>query len=296
MSGVTALGYIGVGAPDLDAWSAFATDVLGMQLGSPNDGSDTLFLRMDERSYRVAVERGDPGLAYLGFELATRGDLDALGSRLESAGIVVKEDSALASIRRVHDLLTCADPAGNSVELYVGHKIDESAFVSPRGVRFVTGDMGFGHVFLLVPDEQEAKDFYIDLLGFRVSDTIAIGPSEGVFLHCNPRHHTLAFAAIPGVPMSAMQHFMVEVDSLDGVGRAIDIVNAGAATATTTLGMHTNDHMVSFYLQSPSGFDIEYGWNGRTVDDEVWTVGSYAAPSFWGHQRLTEMPMPEPAG
>lgn len=296
MGGVNALGYLGVGAADLDEWATFATGVLGMQIGTPNEGSDTLFLRMDERSYRIAVEKGEPGLAYLGFELATRADLEALGATLEAAGVAVKDDPALAVERRVHDLFRCSDPSGNAIELYVGHKIDEAAFVSPRGVRFVTGDMGFGHVFMFMPDEQEARDFYIGLLGFRVSDTIALGPGEGVFLHCNPRHHTLAFAAIPGVPMRGMQHFMIEVDELDGVGRAIDIVKGGAATATTSLGMHTNDHMVSFYLQSPSGFDIEYGWNGRMVDDEVWTVGNYTAASYWGHERLIDMPLPEPAG
>jgi hypothetical protein len=37
---------------------------------------------MDERVYRVAVERGVSGLAYLGFELNSRAKLDELTGRL----------------------------------------------------------------------------------------------------------------------------------------------------------------------------------------------------------------------
>ena len=35
---------------------------------------------------------------------------------------------------------------------------------------------------------------------------------------------------------------------------------------TVSLGRHTNDEMISFYLRTPSGFDIEYGFGGKTVD------------------------------
>ena len=30
-----------------------------------------------------------------------------------------------------------------------------------------------------------------------------------------------------------------------------------------TLGTHTNDRMTSFYVRTPSGFEIEYGFGGR---------------------------------
>jgi hypothetical protein len=50
--------------------------------------------------------------------------------------------------------------------------------------------------------------------------------------------------------------------------------------------------MFSFYVPSPSGFDIEYGSNGRRIeDDDAWVIGHYDAPSFWGHDRK-EAPMP----
>ena len=39
-----------------------------------------------------------------------------------------------------------------------------------------------------------------------------------------------------------------------------------------TLGRHTNDLMTSFYVRTPSGFEIEYGTGGLVVDDDTWQV------------------------
>jgi hypothetical protein len=53
-----------------------------------------------------------------------------------------------------------------------------------------------------------------------------------------------------------------------------------------TLGRQTNDHMTSFYAASPSGFMVEYGWGGRSIDDATWKVEEMVhGPSLWGHER-----------
>ena len=51
-----------------------------------------------------------------------------------------------------------------------------------------------------------------------------------------------------------------------------------------TLGRHTNDRMTSFYVRTPSGFEIEYGTGGLLVDDATWVVRPYDAGSVWGHK------------
>lgn len=291
MASVNALAYLGLTGPDLGAWKTYAIDVLGLQV-APTSTDDKLVLRMDDRVYRFFIEQGDPSVTAIGFEVKTRKELDELGAQLESHGIAVKENPELAKDRQVVALLQTNDPAGNPIELSFGQRTDHDAFASPKGHRFVTGDMGLGHIFMLVPDQQEAYDFYVGELGFRESDTIELMPGlVGQFLHCNPRHHTLAFAAVPGMNISGVQHMMVEVDSLEHVGRAFDVVDAGAAPASTTIGMHTNDHMISFYMQTPSGFDMEFGTSGRRIDDDVWSVGHYEAASYWGHKRLRDMPV-----
>ena len=286
MSSVRALAYMGVRGPDLDDWSSFATEILGMQVAIETETS--LTLRMDERAHRLTVEKGGPGLAFLGFELATRPDLDELLGHMRAEGIDVTDDPELAVQRQVRHLARCVDPAGNPIELVVGLATATSKFVSPRGVTFKTGAQGLGHAVIIVPDFDAAWRFYVDLLGLRLSDTIDLAFGTVTFLHCNPRHHSLALGAIPA--MSFIGHFMVEVDDLEYVGRAYDLVIDRQIPVSMSLGMHTNDHMLSFYVKTPSGFDIEYGCNGREIDDATWTVGHYEAASLWGHRRASSKP------
>jgi len=145
----------------------------------------------------------------------------------------------------------------------------------------VTGAGGLGHAVLILPDMDEALRFYSEALGFRLSDRVRSGPMNLAFLHCNPRHHSLAFAAVPGV--AGMHHLMLEVASLDDVHAGLAICKARGLTLAMDLGQHPNDEMTSFYVRSPSGFEIEYGFGGRLVDDASWVVADYDVPSTWGH-------------
>jgi 2,3-dihydroxybiphenyl 1,2-dioxygenase len=203
---------------------------------------------------------------------------------------VGNDDRQLAVARGVTDLFSCLDPQGLRVEVYYGPtERNESPFASPVGVsRFVTGDEGIGHVVLTTPDIASSRRFYQDLLGFRLSDTIRlkIGPEMTLdmeFYHCNPRHHTLAL--IPAPAPKRLHHFMLQVSTLDEVGFAQARAEAAGVPITATLGRHTNDHMVSFYARTPSGFEVEYGYGARSVDKATWRVVRHDAPSSWGHKR-----------
>ena len=52
---------------------------------------------------------------------------------------------------------------------------------------------------------------------------------------------------------------------------------------TATLGQHTNDKMVSFYMKTPSGFDLEYGYCDYTPDWNSHAVHEFTKVSLWGH-------------
>ncbi|QXJ22596.1 VOC family protein [Actinomadura graeca] len=285
MGEVKALGYLGFHATDMAAWRTWATDLLGMQVaGAPSEASeDALFLRMDERGWRLAVEPAESdGLAYTGWEVGDPAALERLVDDLAQAGVKAVEDPGLARRRNVERLVRCTDPDGNPLEFFCGAYIPEQPFVSPLGVTFVTGDFGLGHILQNVADAEAAKRFYLDVLGFRLSDIIEFGPNKVHFTRVNPRHHSLAFVQVDQPP--SLGHFMVEVSDLDTVGRALDRVNAGMARLTETLGKHTNDHMVSFYMMNPSGSQAEYGCAGRLVDETNWKINTYSATAYWGHK------------
>lgn len=288
MQGVAALGYLRLGAPDLSEWGRFATNVLGLQVGemaASELGDGSLYLKQDERSYRIAVDKSDEPSVTLGWEVPNRESLESVAARLDAMGVTCTEANPEQADRRlVTGMLCCADPAGNACEFYYGAKSDHQGFVSPNGSRFVTGDLGLGHVFVTVPDSAAFEAFYVGALGFRVSDHIRQGTTEATFLHCNPRHHSLAYAENPGP--TVLRHFMIEVDDVDPVGRSYDRCLRGEASLRRTLGRHTNDQMLSFYCASPSGTTVEYGTGGIRVDDGTWTVQRFDAASRWGHDQV----------
>jgi 3,4-dihydroxy-9,10-secoandrosta-1,3,5(10)-triene-9,17-dione 4,5-dioxygenase len=133
------------------------------------------------------------------------------------------------------------------------------------------------------------------VLGFRLRDSMSM-PGEFVgkepgskvwlrFLGVNPRHHSLAFLpqGDQGPNPSKCVHIMLEVDKLDDVGRALERVRKHKAPLSATLGRHMNDQMVSFYVRSPGGFDVEFGTEGLQVDDVRWVARESTAVSYWGH-------------
>jgi 2,3-dihydroxybiphenyl 1,2-dioxygenase len=288
---VRALAYIGIGVGDITSWETFATGILGMQLGSRGDDG-TLFMRMDERHHRIAVHPGgNDDIAYLGWEVDDEAALQALGEKLRAAGIAYTlGDAQACRARNVGGLIACDDPAGIRSEFFWGALVQRPLpFNSPRGILgFHTGDEGMGHVVIGVPDAAAALRFYRDVLGMRVSDyidfSVAGRPITATFMHCNPRHHSLAFAQTPGG--KRLSHFMIQVNDLDDVGRTYSLCEREDVPIHQTLGRHVNDEMFSFYVTSPSGFTVEYGYGGRSVDDANWQIERYDATSIWGHRRL----------
>ena len=81
-----------------------------------------------------------------------------------------------------------------------------------------------------------------------------------------------------------IHHFMFETRSLEDVGRAYDIVRSRKLPLFRSLGQHSNDRMTSFYLKTPSGFSVEYGWGGLLVDDAAWRVKHHSTTKLWGHE------------
>ncbi|MCZ7537567.1 MAG: VOC family protein [Acidimicrobiia bacterium] len=292
MDGIRQLGYAGLDVSDIDAWEIFATEVLGMQATPRGTGGDApLHLRMDEYERRVSLHpaRRDD-VRYLGLEVAGTAQLAAVRARLESAGRpATSATEKEAAERFAAGLVRTEDPDGLPIEVYFGPRLRvEEPFHSPRPISgFRTGDLGLGHVVLCVGDIERSVAFYRDVLGFRISDLISFEPAPGLevsvtFLHCNPRHHSLALVQAP-LP-TRLNHLMVELHSLDDVGSTYDLCRDRGIPIAMDLGRHTNDRMVSFYAQSPSGFQVEYGWGGRLIDDANWRVQTHRAASIWGHR------------
>jgi 3,4-dihydroxy-9,10-secoandrosta-1,3,5(10)-triene-9,17-dione 4,5-dioxygenase len=287
---IRSLGYLRIEATSVDAWREFGVKVLGMVEGR-GPAKEALYLRMDDFPARIVVTPGSADrLIASGWEVASAAELDAVVASLETADVAVKEVDAAE--RRVQKVVQFDDPAGNTQEIFWGTQLEHRPFAPATGTRFITGDQGMGHVVLPALNTQATLDFYVGVLGFRLRDSMRMDPRmfgapEGTppvwmrFLGCNPRHHSLALAPMPAP--SGIVHLMIETASLDDVGRAFDRCLRKGVKPSSSLGRHANDLMVSFYVPTPGGFDVEYGTDGLLVDDATWVSRETTAISLWGH-------------
>ena len=291
--GIRALGYMRIEATDMAAWREYGVKVLGMMEGDGSD-PDALYLRMDEFPARLVIVPGDTDrLQVSGWEVANRTELQQLRERLSAHGVAFKEATKeeLAE-RRVEGMIRFEDPSSNVLEAFYGAQYLGRRFVSPYGHKFVTDEQGLGHVVLTCTDDAAAQAFYQDVLDFRLRDSMrlppqAVGrPEDGEpawlrFYGCNPRHHALAFLPMPN--STGIVHLMVEVENSDDVGLCLDRALRRKVKMAATLGRHINDKMLSFYMKTPGGFDIEFGCEGLEVEDDNWIARESTAVSLWGH-------------
>lgn len=289
------LAYLGFTSPAAEEWKSFGPDILGLAVASDGPGG-SIRLRVDDRAWRIAVHPGDDDrLAYLGWDMGDAHNLQATIERVVAEGLEVRSDPELASGRETDTAAWFVDSFGIRHELVVGLH-DGGDFEPGRALHgsFLTGDLGLGHVALVVPDLEEGHRFFADVLGLVISDYIDAGVSLR-FYHCAgraARHHTLALMAAPGTV--SLGHLMLELTDIDDVGQALDLVKEAGLPLARDFGRHPNDRMSSFYVRSPSGFDVEYGTGGVVIDDDTWQTATYDKISVWGHLRPANGPLVPP--
>ena len=290
---IRSLGYLRIEATDMAAWREYGLKVLGMVEGRGSQ-ADALYLRMDDFPARLVIVPGNRDrLLESGWETANAEGLQDIRNRLDVEGTPYKEATAAElADRRVDEMISFSDPSGNTLEVFHGVALEHRRVVSPYGHKFVTAEQGLGHVVLSTRDDAEALHFYRDVLGFRLRDSMRLPPqmvgrpADGPpawlrFFGVNPRHHSLAFLPMP--TPSGIVHLMMEVENSDDVGLCLDRALRRKVPMSATLGRHVNDKMLSFYMKTPGGFDIEFGCEGLEVDDDDWVARESTAVSLWGH-------------
>ncbi len=288
MAKIDSLGYVVALSTDIEKWKHYGEQVLGMSTSAAPGGG--LYLKMDERSHRIAILPGDEDRYFAsGWEVADQAGFDTAIAALKEAGVAVEQGSDEdKAFRQVADMASFTDAAGNRHEISYGYNGGEAPFVSPIGVKgFKTGEMGMGHTVLPALPFDETEKLFTDVLGFRVSDEFSFqpGPDAPVmrmhFLHCNGRHHSLALGEMPN-PAGCI-HIMVEVNSMTEVGEAHDRMMANDVKLMATMGQHENDEMTSFYMMTPSNFALEFGWGGKVIDHDGYETTHGERVSIWGH-------------
>lgn len=155
----------------------------------------------------------------------------------------------------------------------------------PKGLPFRIQKIG--HVVLNVSDMKRSIDFYVGVLGFRVSDIYpdAMVPGGMTFMRCSADHHGVALvgAAQHAPKGSGMHHMAFEVAGLDEVFRSrehlrkhgIEIVYEGRRRAGCQVAVEFLD---------PDGNHLEI----YCLLDQVGSDGYVRPPEEWRQTRTLE--------
>jgi len=300
--GVKALSYVIIETVQPEKWDHFLTQIAGVMRA--RDAADGAALyRIDQRPFRFRIERSTRDwFKAAGYEVSDGSALETLAAAIRASGRPVDDFAAQDCILRgVAAGFRTSDPAGNGLEFFHGDSRADTPFISPIGVpNFVTGEMGMGHAVFSAPNFQEVLAFHRDVVGFHETDMPAFHlmgpeapPMHFAFLHAdNGRHHSIAFGEGP-IPPSGAVHIMLEYPNLVEVGKAHDRMKQFGYAESATFGQHFNDQTVGFYVQTPSGFDLELGCDSLVIDPANWQVTQHKGISIWGHEWAWQKAMKE---
>jgi catechol 2,3-dioxygenase-like lactoylglutathione lyase family enzyme len=288
MSRVNEIRYIGYAIPDLKAERAFYRDVWGLTEVAEQDGM--IYFAAPGHDERFVIRlRQDPvkRVDVMALSAATRADVDALHAAVGASG--AKIISAPAELRQ--------PGAGYGFR-----------FFSPDGLPFeISSDVARGksrplhryegvperisHIVMHSPNHRALAQFFIDVLGFRLSDWIG---EMMVFLRCNEWHHRLAI--LPGPP--CLNHVAYDMLGVDDVMRGVGRLKSMGVDVRWGPGRHTAGDNVFCYFVTPSGFAVEYTAGLERVDEATWKSQVYpASPQImdqWGVGVGGPQTMPHP--
>jgi len=223
------------------------------------NGGEVLLRRSDDPRLPPAIEPG-PTLREVIWGVESAADLDRLRAAL----------GADAAWSAGEETLRTRDPNG----LSLGFRVSRKRRVDVKGVPTNTwGETGrgvnrpstiyeratpieVGHVVFFTDRLAEAERFYVDRLGFCVSDRY---PGRGLFLRCAPAggHHDL-FLLQPPSPRRGLNHVAFTVRDIHEVfGGGLHISRCGWQTELGP-GRHPISSAYFWYVKNPAGALIEY--------------------------------------
>lgn len=285
------LGYVLVQSMRMDAWRRFGVEGLGLHMDGLAGGGTGF--RIDAHQRRlIVVPGGAEDVEALGWQVDDRETLDMIVARLGARGVRVEQGSAAeADLRGVDDFVRFVGPKKQAMELFT-RPVISSEPLSMRASGFVTGASGMGHLAIVSREPEAFQIFWQEVFDARVSDRIE-DRLNGVdmdftFLRLNERHHTVAIASTRSPRLNPMRnkihHLNLQAAALEDVISAYLRCRGLGVPIASAIGQHPNDKELSFYAVTPSGFEMELGWNPIVVTDEPgWSEGRYRGISRWGH-------------
>ncbi len=124
-----------------------------------------------------------------------------------------------------------------------------------------------GHAVIGSTDYLATRRFFVDGLGFKISDHIK---GHGTFMRCSEDHHNVL---VLQAPVNYLHHTSWQVDDIDEVGRgAHAMLEGNPERHVWGLGRHHAGSNFFWYLKDPAGNFSEYYADMDCIpEDSLWT-------------------------
>lgn len=173
---------IAIGNPEPETLSRFYEEALGYAFNRDAHG---LLGVASERRLRI-VEGEPKTFSYAAFAVQDQSDLAGLTARLTAAATPFES----AKLPGMTSAISFRDPDGNKFVFGLAEPASADAELSAAGLLSAR----LQHVVFASTDAARLIDFYVEVLGFELSDRVSDdeGGLRTAFMRCSHEHHSLA--------------------------------------------------------------------------------------------------------
>jgi catechol 2,3-dioxygenase-like lactoylglutathione lyase family enzyme len=263
---ITHLRHVDLAIPDYERQLAFYTGTWGLTTVAADTGIAFLAAEGSPERYIIRLRKdADKRLDLVAFGAATSQDVDTIAGRLVANHVRLAAEPGTLATEGGGYGLRFFDVDGRTVEISsdvatrAHRKIEERESIPVR----------LSHVVLNCTDPDATAGWYSDMLGFRLSDTLA-GPEMGTvmnFMRCSPRHHSVAFARGPHV---SLHHVSFELRGIDEFMRGAGRVLRSGSRMVWGPGRHLAGANTFAYFLDPQRNTIEYTTELAELDEDTW--------------------------
>jgi catechol 2,3-dioxygenase-like lactoylglutathione lyase family enzyme len=270
MKSIVALTGLELESAEIDKTVAWYSNLFGLEISSRESGRVSLKGIGHETRQLVIRAATHARLGGLAFELDPSGDLRHFAEVIGARGVRVRPISDVS--------LSFEDPDGTTIVVS-----QSPNWRAEGGQRGTDRPMYMSHVVLNSPHPERLIEFYVDTLGFRISDKYERGLLT--LLRCHqPQHHCLGIAP---ASYSGLNHFAMDCGTIDAVMTGVGRMKRAGIEPIWGPGRHGPGGNVFCYFEDPNGFVAEFTCEVLSIPDgDRWEPKEWARTpenaNVWG--------------
>lgn len=298
VTGVLRPGHAAIRVLDLREAEHFYGTVLGL-IETGRDRHGRVYYRAwDERDHHSIIlrEADRAGIDFFGFKVDSCATLARLESDIRAYGYATERLPA-GDLIQTGDRVRFEIASGHLIELYCEKgKANSPQMVTnpppwnPEAERGI-GPIRFDHGLLYGPDIEKVQDFFVNILGFYLTEQILMEDGKtqlAIWLACSNKAHDIAFVRHP--EPNKLHHISFLLDSWEKVLRAADIMSMNKISIDMGPTRHGVTRGTTIYAFDPSGNRFETFAGGYQAypdwDPLTWTWDEVGAAVYYHDRQL----------